>query len=213
MNPISTTYLLDQGQLAAIEVGNAEMAEVSVIFIHGWLDNAASFLSLMPALHALAPKLHLCAVDLPGHGFSSHKAGYSAFHDYIDDLDQLLLNLSPNKPVLVGHSLGALIASCYSAAFPEQVSGLVQIEGFGPLSEPATHSVTRLRQGIRSRHALRNANLVGMPALNMHCVTVLWSISYRLNCCVRWSNVALISMTSSGSGGMILSSRRTLYIA
>ncbi len=145
MNSISTTYLLEQGQLAAIEVGNAKMAEVSVIFIHGWLDNAASFLSLMPALHALAPKLHLCAVDLPGHGFSSHKAGYSAFHDYIDDLDQLLLNLSPNKPVLVGHSLGALIASCYSAAFPEQVSGLVQIEGFGPLSEPATHSVTRLR--------------------------------------------------------------------
>lgn len=157
MNPISTTYLLEQGQLAAIEVGNAKMAEVSVIFIHGWLDNAASFLSLMPALHALDPKLHLCAINLPGHGLSSHKAGYSAFHDYIDDLDQLLLNISPNKPVLVGHSLGALIASCYSAAFPEQVSGLVQIEGFGPLSEPATHSVTRLRQGIRSRHALRNA--------------------------------------------------------
>lgn len=79
MNSISTTYLLEQGQLAAIEVGNAKMAEVSVIFIHGWLDNAASFLSLMPALHALAPKLHLCAVDLLGHGFSSHKAGYSAF--------------------------------------------------------------------------------------------------------------------------------------
>lgn len=53
MNSISTTYLLEQGQLAAIEVGNAKMAEVSVIFIHGWLDNAASFLSLMPALHAL----------------------------------------------------------------------------------------------------------------------------------------------------------------
>lgn len=213
MNPISTTYLLDQGQLAAIEVGNAEMAEVSVIFIHGWLDNAASFLSLMPALHALAPKLHLCAVDLPGHGFSSHKAGYSAFHDYIDDLDQLLLNLSPNKPVLVGHSLGALIASCYSAAFPEQVSGLVQIEGFDhSLNLPRT--VSRVC-GKGYARAMRYAtqNLVGMPALNMHCVTVLWSISYRLNCCVRWSNVALISMTSSGSGGMILSSRRTLYIA
>ncbi|ASK54931.1 alpha/beta hydrolase [Vibrio tarriae] len=157
MNQISTTYLLEQGQLAAIEVGNAKMAEVSVIFIHGWLDNAASFLSLMAALHALDPKLHLCAVDLPGHGLSSHKAGYPAFHDYIDDIDQLLLNLSPNKPVLVGHSLGALIASCYSAAFPEQVSALVQIEGFGPLAEPANQSVTRLRQGIRSRHALRKA--------------------------------------------------------
>ncbi|ENM5777336.1 alpha/beta hydrolase [Vibrio mimicus] len=156
MKLIETTYPLEQGQLAAVEVGDAKMAEVSVIFIHGWLDNAASFFSLMQALHHLCPDLHLCAIDLPGHGLSSHRAGYYPFHDYIDDIDQLLLNLSPNKRLLVGHSLGALIASCYSAAFPEQVNGLVQIEGFGPLSEPATHSVTRLRQGVRSRHALRN---------------------------------------------------------
>lgn len=38
-----TTYSLELGQLAAVEVGDAKMAEVSVIFIHGWLDNAASF--------------------------------------------------------------------------------------------------------------------------------------------------------------------------
>ncbi|ENM5813212.1 alpha/beta hydrolase [Vibrio mimicus] len=156
MKLIETTYPLEQGQLAAVEVGDAKMAEVSVIFIHGWLDNAASFFSLMQALHHLCPGLHLCAIDLPGHGLSSHRAGYYPFHDYIDDIDQLLLNLSPNKRLLVGHSLGALIASCYSAAFPEQVNGLVQIEGFGPLSEPATYSVTRLRQGVHSRHALRN---------------------------------------------------------
>lgn len=157
MKLIETTYPLEQGQLAAVEVGDAKMAEVSVIFIHGWLDNAASFFSLMQALHHLCPGLHLCAIDLPGHGLSSHRSGYYPFHDYIDDIDQLLLNLSPNKRLLVGHSLGALIASCYSAAFPEQVNGLVQIEGFGPLSEPATYSVTRLRQGVRSRHALRNS--------------------------------------------------------
>ncbi|EKF9770943.1 alpha/beta hydrolase [Vibrio cholerae] len=156
MKLTNTTYLLEQGPLAAVEVGDAKMAEVSVIFIHGWLDNAASFFSLMQVLHHLDPNLHLCAIDLPGHGLSRHRAGYYPFHDYIDDIDQLLLNLSPNKRLLVGHSLGALIASCYSAAFPEQVNGLVQIEGFGPLSEPATHSVTRLQKGVRSRHALRN---------------------------------------------------------
>ncbi|PAR46083.1 alpha/beta fold hydrolase [Vibrio metoecus] len=166
MKLIETTYSLELGQLAAVEVGDAKMAEVSVIFIHGWLDNAASFFSLMQALHHLCPDLHLCAIDLPGHGLSSHRAGYYPFHDYIDDIDQLLLNLSPNKHVLVGHSLGALIASCYSAAFPEQVNGLVQIEGFGPLSEPATHSVTRLRQGVRSRHALRNVKPRGYSSFD-----------------------------------------------
>lgn len=157
MKLTTTQYSLEHAQLAAIEVGDAKMAESSVIFIHGWLDNCASFFSVMQALHHLAPELHLCAFDLAGHGLSSHKAGYYPFHDYIDDFDQLLLKLSPNKRVLVGHSLGALIASCYSAAFPEQVSALVQIEGLAPLSEPATESITRLQQGIRSRHALRHA--------------------------------------------------------
>ncbi|MCX9563979.1 alpha/beta hydrolase, partial [Vibrio cholerae] len=85
MKLIETTYPLEQGQLAAVEVGDAKMAEVSVIFIHGWLDNAASFFSLMQALHHLCPDLHLCAIDLPGHGLSSHRAGYYPFHDYIDD--------------------------------------------------------------------------------------------------------------------------------
>lgn len=155
MKLIETMYPLEHGQLAAVEVGDAKMAEVSVIFIHGWLDNAASFFSLMQALHHLCPDLHLCAIDLPGHGLSSHRAGYYPFHDYIDDIDQLLLNLSPNKRLLVGHSLGALIASCYSAAFPEQVSGLVQIEGYGPLAEEESETVSRLREGVLSRQRIR----------------------------------------------------------
>ncbi len=101
--------------------------------------------------------MHLVAIDLPGHGLSSHKSGvnYYPFHDYIDDLHQVVMEISPNKLVLVGHSLGALIASCYSAAFPEKVSGLVQIEGHGPMSESPSLAPSRLRQGVLSRHRQR----------------------------------------------------------
>jgi pimeloyl-ACP methyl ester carboxylesterase len=133
------------GHIATIEYGCSETAELSVVFLHGWLDNAASFESVMASLHALNPDWHLCAIDLPGHGLSSHKeaSNFYPFHDYIDDVYQFLANLSPNRLVLVGHSLGALIASCYSAAFPEQVSGLVQVEGYGPLAEKAQETVSR----------------------------------------------------------------------
>jgi len=145
------------GHIATIEYGCSETAELSVVFLHGWLDNAASFESVMAALHALNPDWHLCAIDLPGHGLSSHKeaSNFYPFHDYIDDVYQFLANLSPNRLVLVGHSLGALIASCYSAAFPEQVSGLVQIEGYGPLAEKAQDTVSRLREGVLSRQRIR----------------------------------------------------------
>ncbi|EJL6398548.1 alpha/beta hydrolase [Vibrio navarrensis] len=152
-----TRYRLADLSLAALEIGDAKTADLSVVFIHGWLDNAASFLSVMQHLHYLCPKLHLCAIDLPGHGHSDHKASgnFYPFHDYIDDIHQFLHILSPNRLLLVGHSLGALIASCYSAAFTEQVDALVQIEGYGPLAEAPHNAAQRLRQGVLSRNRLR----------------------------------------------------------
>lgn len=152
-----TQYSIHSGRIAAVEVGDAKTADVSVVFIHGWLDNAASYFSIMQELAEVAPQLHLCAIDLPGHGLSEHKNGsnFYPFHDYIDDFCQLSLNFSANKLVIVGHSLGALVASCYSAAFPEHVDGLIQIEGYAPLAESAAESVARIRQGVMSRQRLR----------------------------------------------------------
>jgi len=163
----STQYSIACGSIAAVELGDIETAELSVVFIHGWLDNAASFFTVMNELHVLAPQLHLCAIDLPGHGLSEHKNGsnFYYFHDYIDDFYQLLLKLPSNKRVIVGHSLGALIASCYSAAFPENVDGLIQIEGFAPLAESATQSVARLRDGVISRQRIRKKPQRGYPSL------------------------------------------------
>ncbi|WP_162045988.1 alpha/beta fold hydrolase [Vibrio taketomensis] len=144
--------------IATTEFGSVSDSDYSIVYLHGWLDNAASFTTTMHVVRQLNPKLHQCAVDLPGHGLSSHKeaGNYYPFHDYIDDLHQFLAILSPNKLLLVGHSLGALIASCYSAAFPEQVAALVQIEGNGPLAESSEYSLSRLRGGITSRSRIRS---------------------------------------------------------
>ncbi|WP_435247510.1 alpha/beta fold hydrolase [Vibrio sp. nBUS_14] len=149
---IEKSYSLASGTLATQQIGNPETTATTVVFIHGWLDNSASFSSVISNLEVLSPNSHLVAIDLFGHGFSSHKSGsYYPFHDYIDDLHQFVAKLSPKRLVLVGHSLGALIASCYSAAFPEKVSGLIQIEGHGPLSEAPHETVSRLRDGVLSR--------------------------------------------------------------
>ncbi|PMH41893.1 hydrolase [Vibrio sp. 10N.286.49.B3] len=152
----SREYQLSTGTLASIEYGDPQKAGKTVLFLHGWLDNAASFFSMMSVWVESDPDCCLIAIDLPGHGLSSHKPGsFYPFHDYIDDIEQLLDEISPNNLVLVGHSLGALVASCYSAAFPEKVSGLIQIEGYGPLSESADETITRLRTGVSSRQRQR----------------------------------------------------------
>ncbi|SJN54112.1 Tropinesterase [Vibrio ruber DSM 16370] len=155
---VQHTYSIAERNIAAIDTGNHQTADCSVIFLHGWLDNAASFMSVLDVMTSqITPRIHLCAMDLPGHGLSSHKSAdnFYTFHDYIDDVHQFLVTLPAKKKILVGHSLGGLIASCYSAAFPEYVDGLFLIESLGPLTESAELSVQRLRDGVNSRNRIR----------------------------------------------------------
>ncbi|NLS11560.1 alpha/beta hydrolase [Vibrio sp. SM6] len=144
--------------LAALTINKNEPTVGTVLFVHGWLDNAASFISVMSQLNRCLPDWQLIALDLPGHGQSQHKSSdhFYPFHDYIDDLHQVIRNLSPNPLVLVGHSLGGLLAACYSASFPERIAALMQIEAYRPLHEPASEAKSRLRQGILSRQRIRN---------------------------------------------------------
>lgn len=177
---IEKSYSLASGKLATQQIGNPETTATTVVFIHGWLDNSASFSSVLSNLETLSPNSHLVAIDLFGHGFSSHKSGsYYPFHDYIDDLHQLVTKLSPNRLVLVGHSLGALIASCYSAAFPEKVSGLIQIEGHGPLSEAPQETVSRLRDGVLSR--LRQRRKPSRPLASLEDAIKLRAHANQIN--------------------------------
>ena len=54
------------GRIAALRGGTPGAPRV--LALHGWLDNAASFLPLAAHLRAI----DLVALDLPGHGHSAH---------------------------------------------------------------------------------------------------------------------------------------------
>lgn len=148
---------LASSELAYLEVGGVKTDNITIVFLHGWLDNAASFSAMLESCHSLMPEAHLLALDFAGHGKSAHRHvdSFYPFHDYIDDVHQFLEIMAPNRLVIVGHSLGALVGCCYSAAFAEKVDGLVQIEGFGPLDEDESYAVDRLRKGILSRKKTR----------------------------------------------------------
>lgn len=117
-----------------------------LLALHGWLDNANSFEPLAEFL----PHYQVLAIDWPGHGFSAHRPGHYPLHwiDYLYDLDALLTVL-PQKPLaMVGHSLGGIIASAYTAAFPEKVNKLILIEALSPLFESPTQAKARLRKSF-----------------------------------------------------------------
>ena len=140
-----------RGTLGALRAGREDGPKL--LCLHGWLDNAASFLPLLPWLR----DFDLVALDLPGHGGSDHRApGYDYMlvdwiHDVLDALDAL----GWQRTRLLGHSMGGAIATMVAVSAPERIERLALIEALGPLAGAAEDAGTRLRSAVRARRALK----------------------------------------------------------
>jgi len=106
-----------------------------LFLLHGWMDVAASFQFLVDELsgdwHAIAP-------DLRGFGGSEWQPQGYWFADYVADLEALLDAFAPGEAAtIVGHSLGANVATHYAGVRPDRVAALIAIDGFGIPAEQA----------------------------------------------------------------------------
>lgn len=142
------------GPLAGLEAGAHDGSPL--VCIHGWLDNAASFVPLAEQL----PHYRWICIDLPGHGKSACRPSGAIYHyiDYLGDVYRALESLGLKRYTLMGHSLGAGIAAVYSAAFPEMVERLVMIDGIGPISHDSDNALKQLRESL---HFLGRKNDAG----------------------------------------------------
>ncbi len=136
-----------RGRIAGLRGGNRNGEPL--LAMHGWLDNAASFVPLMPYLR----EFNVVALDLPGHGASAHRApGYDyAFVDWIHDALDALDALGWQRVRLLGHSMGAAIATLVAASAPERVHKMALIEALGPIAGAATTAGQRLREAVTAR--------------------------------------------------------------
>lgn len=107
-----------------------------ILALHGWLDNANSFDLLAPYLEK---HFYFIAVDLPGHGLSSHiPAGcYYHFIDGIFNILKIIQALEFEQVHLLGHSMGACLASLIAGIAPEKILSLTLLEALGPLAASA----------------------------------------------------------------------------
>ena len=90
-----------------------------ILALHGWLDNAATFDHLAPLL----PEFQLVSLDLPGHGFSDHRPSGMSYHftDMVVDVLEVANVLNWDFFSLLGHSMGAGIASYLGGTIPEKI--------------------------------------------------------------------------------------------
>ena len=147
------------GRIAGLHAGTPGAPRV--LALHGWLDNAASFLPLAPFLDGI----ELVAIDMPGHGRSAHLpagADYS-FAGALTNLLDVADALGWDRFGLLGHSMGGAIASLLAAACPERVTRLLAIEAIGTLAETPEQTVPRLRDALAAQRALRDKRLRVFP--------------------------------------------------
>lgn len=141
--------------LAALE--QADKSLPTVLAIHGWLDNAATFEPLFARLSGY----HVVAIDLPGHGKSFHRSdfvGYSVL-DFIAVIDDTIQALGVPKVAIVGHSLGGALSSLYAAIRPEKVTRLALIDALAPFTAEADQLVTRVRAYLDDRRVLETKRM------------------------------------------------------
>jgi pimeloyl-ACP methyl ester carboxylesterase len=107
-----------------------------MVLLHGWMDVSASFQFLVDALRG---RWDVFAPDWRGYGLTEWgRSDCYWFPDYIADLDFLLNEIEPERPLdLIAHSLGGNVAALYAGIRPQRVAKLVNLEGFGlPASRP-----------------------------------------------------------------------------
>jgi len=125
----------------------------SILLLHGWLDNSASFYNLGPYLSRRYEKV--CSIDFIGHGLSDHKSidSISVLSDYCFYVREALERLAfdPSSTSIIGHSMGSGVGVMFSAAFPELTRRIVLIEGIGPLYRDASSAHLHLRANIEKR--------------------------------------------------------------
>lgn len=131
--------------LRGIEFGSPKGSPI--VALHGWLDNAASF---RPLVSAGLGAYRVIALDLLGHGLSDHRPPGAAYHfvDWVSLIIDVADSLELEQFTVMGHSMGAGIATLLAGAFPERVVRAVFIEGLGPLTSEPKDAPVNLKRHI-----------------------------------------------------------------
>lgn len=93
-----------------------------VLLLHGIASRWQPFQAIVPAL---SEKHHVFALDLRGHGLSSHTPGGYHLQDFTGDVQEFIRQQVQKPVVVYGHSLGGLVGINLAAQQPEWVRSLV----------------------------------------------------------------------------------------
>lgn len=148
--------------------------------LHGWLDNADSFLPLSSHL----TELNLLSIDLPGHGLSSHRSLDAHYHflDWIFDVASVIKTQGWQQVDIIGHSMGGMIGSVLAAVMPELVRKLVLIDSIGLITGESGNITKQVRTAFTHRWQSPHKQKPTYPDLQSAAQARQSQSDFDLNC-------------------------------
>lgn len=137
-----------------------------ILLVHAWCCDHTYF---TPQIEHFANRGHrVVAVDLRGHGQSDKPHQHYTVQVFADDLAWICDQIGVEKPVVVGHSLGGIIAFDLAARYPELPSVVVMLDAAVVLPSAARAAIPSFLETLRGsgyREALRDfvANSLFIP--------------------------------------------------
>ena len=116
-------------RIAYLDQGRGDPA---LVFIHGWSCNSSYFRHQLEHFKAAH---RVISVDLRGHGESDRPEAAYPVSLLAEDVAWLIGELGLDRPVVVGHSLGGLVALEIAAEHPDSARAIVMIDP-APLAKP-----------------------------------------------------------------------------
>lgn len=106
---------------------NYGKGEIALVFVHGWACDETVWSEQAPAL---AEKIRVITIDLPGHGQSDKPKTIEYDKDlYTKAIDGVINDAGVKSAIVVAHSNGAPFAREYYRKHPDKVKALAVVEG------------------------------------------------------------------------------------
>ncbi len=135
-----------------------------VVLLHGFTDNGLCWNRLALILE---PDYDLIMVDARGHGISeAPESGDYSPSQQAKDVEMVIRSLQLDRPVLIGHSMGAQTAAMAAGMFPELIRGVVLEDppwrDFGPPppAEEMRQRLEKLRADLETMHHMTLDQLI-----------------------------------------------------
>ena len=136
----------------------------TVVFLHGIGNNGQSW---QKVINALPENLRIISIDLLGHGKSPkpRKINYDLKTQARSVVATLLANVTTPKVIIVGHSMGALVAIEVAKRHPKLIRGLVLCSP--PLyAQAGEHKLPRRERGLKRFYDYLDKNPAKLPGLS-----------------------------------------------